>query len=75
MQQGKQRNSEECEQFDTLLNEYEYANVTKRSVHSVRRDRLLGRGCPYIKLIGSIRYRRQDISQFIAQNVQKTPGQ
>ena len=35
--------------LETLLNEYEYAQITKRSVASVRRDRLLGQGCPYVK--------------------------
>jgi len=37
-------------QLETLLTEHEYARITKRSVASVRRDRLLRQGCPYVKL-------------------------
>jgi hypothetical protein len=37
-------------ELETLLTEHEYARITKRSVASVRRDRLLKQGCPYVKL-------------------------
>src|ERR1022692_1861987 len=39
--------------LETLLTEYEYASVIKRRVASVRRDRLLSQGCPYVKLAPS----------------------
>jgi hypothetical protein len=48
-------------ELETLLTEQEYARITKRSVASVRRDRLLKQGCPYVKLGALVRYRPEDI--------------
>jgi hypothetical protein len=36
--------------LEPLLTEQEYARAIKRSVASVRRDRLLRQGCPWVKL-------------------------
>jgi len=47
--------------LETLLTEHEYAQITKRSVASVRRDRLLRQGCPYVKLGALVRYRPADV--------------
>jgi hypothetical protein len=47
-------------ELETLLTEREYAGITKRSVASVRRDRLLRQGCPYVKLGALVRYRPED---------------
>jgi len=47
--------------LETLLTELEYAHLTKRSVASVRRDRLLKQGCPYVKLGALVRYRPEDV--------------
>jgi hypothetical protein len=47
--------------LETLLTEREYAGITKRSVASVRRDRLLRQGCPYVKLGALVRYRPDDV--------------
>jgi hypothetical protein len=56
-------------QIEPLLDEYEYAAITGRSVASARRDRLLGKGCPYVKLGFLVRYRPSDVRFYIAQNV------
>lgn len=48
------------------LNEKEVAALTGRSVHTLRNERHLRRGIPYCKIsIRSIRYRNQDVSEFM----------
>jgi hypothetical protein len=54
--------------LETLLTEHEYARITKRSVASARRDRLLGQGCPYVKLGALVRYHPEDIRAYIERN-------
>jgi hypothetical protein len=58
--------------LETLLNEHEYARITKRSVASVRRDRLLGQGCPYVKLGALVRYRPQDVRAHLERSLHRT---
>jgi hypothetical protein len=58
--------------IEPLLNEYQVAEITGRSVASVRRDRQTGKGCPYVKLGFLVKYRPADVREYIAQNVQKT---
>ncbi|HXP86857.1 MAG TPA: hypothetical protein VN841_19165 [Bryobacteraceae bacterium] len=58
--------------LETLLTEHEYAHVTKRSVASVRRDRLLGQGCPYVKLGALVRYRPEDVGAHLERNLRRT---
>jgi hypothetical protein len=60
--------------LETLLTEREVASITKRSVASVRRDRLLRQGCPYVKLGALVRYRPDDVRAYIERNLQ-TPEQ
>ena len=55
--------------LETLLTEHEYALITKRSVASVRRDRLLRQGCPYVKLGALVRYRPEDVRAHIERNL------
>ena len=55
--------------LEPLLDEYEYSKITGRSVPSVRRDRLLGKGCPYVKLQALVRYRPSDVRQFLETNL------
>lgn len=50
---------------DSLFDEHDLAKIQKRSVASVRRDRLLRRGCPFIKIGSSVRYRRSDVSTWL----------
>jgi hypothetical protein len=58
--------------LEPLLTEQEYARAIKRSVASVRRDRLLRQGCPYIKLGALVRYRPADIRAHIEGSLQRT---
>jgi hypothetical protein len=60
--------------FEPLLDERELARITGRSVASLRRDRVLGTGCPFVKLGALVKYRPQDVRQYIASNVRATSG-
>jgi hypothetical protein len=64
-----ERQSVAATQLEILLDEREYARLTGRSVASLRRDRLLGIGCPYVKLGALVRYRPQDVQAFIERNL------
>ncbi len=55
--------------LEPLLDEYEYAQITGRSVASARRDRLLRKGCPFVKLGALVRYRPADVRAYIERNV------
>jgi hypothetical protein len=60
----------------TLLTEHGYANIIKRSVASVRRDRLLKQGCPYVKLGALVRYRPEDVkAHIVAKSTTSLSGQ
>jgi hypothetical protein len=51
--------------LEGLLDEHDLARFTKRSVASVRRDRLLKKGCPYIKIGSSVRYLPSDVEAWL----------
>ena len=55
--------------LEPLLNEHELAEITGRSVASIRRDRLLGKGCPYVKLGASVKYRPEDVRVHLERNL------
>jgi hypothetical protein len=55
--------------LETLLTESEFARIVKRSLASIRRDRKLGTGCPYLKLGALVRYRPADVRRFIEFNL------
>jgi hypothetical protein len=57
----RERESAAYLNLEALLTEQEYARITKRSVASVRRDRQLKQGCPYVKLGALVRYRPEDV--------------
>lgn len=59
-------------ELETLLTEDEYARITKRSVASVRRDRLLKQGCPYVKLGALVRYRPEDVRAHLERSLKRT---
>jgi hypothetical protein len=56
--------------IESLIDEYEYARIRNCSVATVRRDRLLRKGCPYVKCGALVRYRPQDIRVYIERNLQ-----
>ena len=57
---------------DNCFDEFDLARITKRSVASVRRDRLLKKGCPYVKIGSSVRYRRSDVEAWLASLAKRT---
>ena len=58
-------------ELETLLTEHEYARITKRSVASIRRDRVLGQGCPYVKLGALVRYRPEDVRAHLERSLRR----
>jgi hypothetical protein len=52
-------------QFDDLLDEHDLARITKRSLASIRRDRLLKKNCPFVKIGTSVRYLRSDVEGWL----------
>lgn len=55
--------------IERLIDEYELARVTGRKVPSLRRDRKLGQGFPFVKLGSQIRYRLSDVREHIERNL------
>jgi hypothetical protein len=51
-------------QFDDL-DEHDLARITKRSLASIRRDRLLKKNCPFVKIGTSVRYLRSDVEDWL----------
>lgn len=51
---------------ETLYTEHDVARVTRMSVASVRRWRLLRRGPTYIKIGAAVRYRPADVEAWLA---------
>ena len=65
-----ERESAANTQIEPLIDEYECSRITGRSVASLRRDRLLGTGIPYVKLQALVRYRPSDLREYIERNLQ-----
>lgn len=59
--QTVRRESGATGQIESLLNEYQVANLLSMSVASIRRYRLLKRGPKFVKLGAAVRYRREDL--------------
>jgi len=51
-----------------LLKEREYAEIVDKTLDSVRRDRRMGRGPKHIRVNGAIRYRPEDVEEYLAAN-------
>lgn len=58
--------------LEPLIDEFEYSRITGRSVASARRDRLLRKGCPYLKIGASVKYRPSDVLAFLERNLCRT---
>ena len=52
-------------ELEDLLDEHDLARITKRSLASIRRDRLLKRNCPFVKIGTSVRYLRSDVEDWL----------
>ena len=51
--------------LDSLLSDYDLAQLTGFSVHTIRRWRLLKQGPRYIKIGSSVRYRPEDVTAWL----------
>ena len=51
--------------LEPLLDERDVAEITRRSLASVRRDRQMRKGVPFIRIGSSIRYRPQSLREFL----------
>jgi predicted DNA-binding transcriptional regulator AlpA len=51
--------------IENLLNEYDVARITRLSVASVRRWRLLRQGPKYLKIGAAVRYKAEDVSAWL----------
>ena len=65
---SSERASAANHQLEPLLNEHEYAAITGESVATARRNRLLGKGCPFVKLGSLVRYSPSDVRAYIEAN-------
>lgn len=66
--QKSERESAANTQYEPNLNEYETSRWTGRSVPSLGRDRLLGRGIPFIKCGNLVRYAPGDVRAYLDAN-------
>jgi predicted DNA-binding transcriptional regulator AlpA len=51
--------------LEKLIDESELSRIIGRSVPSIRRDRLAGRGIPYVKLGHLVRYDVSDVRDYL----------
>jgi len=54
---------------ETLLTAGETARLLRCSLRTLDRERADGRGCPFVRIGGRIRYRRADVEAFVAAHV------
>jgi len=50
---------------ETLLTARETARLLRCSLRTLDRERADGRGCPFVRIGGRIRYRRADVEAFV----------
>jgi predicted DNA-binding transcriptional regulator AlpA len=55
--------------LEPLLDEHEVAEILRRPVKTLRCDRSLGKGPPYLKLGRSVRYRPADIREYMTEGL------
>lgn len=57
---------------DALITEKDLSRWLNRSLGSIRRDRLVRRGVPYIRVGRLVRYRREDVLAYLTANIEQT---
>lgn len=63
---GKQEREEQFRVYlDALLNEHDVARITRLSLATIRRWRLLGQGPRFRKCGSAVRYKPQDVSEWL----------
>jgi hypothetical protein len=60
---------------DQLLTEIDAAQLRCQSVRTLQAERLRGDGCAFVKIGRSVRYRRGDVMQFIAERVRTSTSE
>ena len=56
------------ESIPKVIGEYEAAKILCKSVQTLRNERHLRKGCPYVKMGRSVRYRVNDLLDYIEKN-------
>ncbi|MFC1551791.1 helix-turn-helix transcriptional regulator [Candidatus Latescibacterota bacterium] len=56
------------------IKEKEVAEITGRALSTLRNERFLGKGIPYIKIGKSVRYKIDDVINFMESNRVETLG-
>lgn len=59
---------------ETLLTAPETAQYLRCSLRTLDRERADGRGCPFVRIGGRIRYRRADVEAFVAAHIRGRVG-
>jgi hypothetical protein len=62
------------ENLEQLIDDPGLSRITGRSVQSIRRDRMLGRGCPYIKIGRLVRFDPRDVRDYLERCKRNTVG-
>jgi hypothetical protein len=57
---------------DVHLTEYDLAKRLQLSVKTIRNHRVSGRGVPFLKLEGAVRYRAQDVTAYESARVRRS---
>jgi len=56
------------ESIQQAIDEHKAAKIMSKSVQSLRNERFLKKGCPYVKLGRSVRYLTADIQDYLLRN-------
>ena len=59
---------------EKYITEKEVADITGRALSTLRNERFLGKGIPYIKIGKSVRYKIDDVINFMESNRVETLG-
>jgi predicted DNA-binding transcriptional regulator AlpA len=51
---------------DTLLSDRDVAKIIGRARSTLQKDRVIGRGIPFVRIGALVRYRRSDVEAYIA---------
>jgi predicted DNA-binding transcriptional regulator AlpA len=57
---------------ERYLRENQVAELLGRGLSTLRRDRMEGRGIPYIKMARQVRYRASDVERFVERHLVQT---
>ena len=60
---------------ETLLTETELATLTKKSVHTLRGQRMRGNGIPFLKLGANVRYRMADVQRYFDEHTRQSTNE